>query len=52
MRAKLPHLIPEWTERFDSGDVQVDLTFNAFENFVLEVSEMDEKILKNGGTLE
>jgi hypothetical protein len=34
MQAKLPHLIPKWTEEFDFEDVQDDLTFNDFKSFV------------------
>jgi hypothetical protein len=52
MHAKLPHLIPEWTEEFESEDVQRELMFHSFKSFVLKVTRMDEKILKNGGTLE
>jgi hypothetical protein len=39
MRAKLPHLIPEWTEEFDSENVQDDLTINTFKSFVLKVTK-------------
>jgi hypothetical protein len=44
MQAKLPHLIPKWTEEFDSEGVQDDLTFNDFKSFVLRVTRMDANI--------
>jgi hypothetical protein len=49
MRAKLPHLINEWTREFKGGwrEPERELTFDAFEEFILRVARIDEEISKN-----
>jgi predicted Fe-Mo cluster-binding NifX family protein len=48
MQAKLPHLIEEWIREFGGGwrEPQEELTFEAFEEFVLRVARQDEEISK------
>jgi hypothetical protein len=45
MQAKLPHMIEEWTRKFEGcREPQEELTFEAFEEFVLGVARIDERI--------
>jgi hypothetical protein len=42
LNTKLPHMIEEWTRKLHKG--KTELNFEAFEEFVLGVARIDERI--------